>query len=179
MVARDTHACPFSNSGITEDPNNKHSTGCAERNDAIKAEILREKPDMVIETSTRGDSDRIKYIQPELASIKDAVKKIVVLPAPPKIKDPNVCFTAGTPLDCLTKLPKTYEGWIENERNMADAVGGTFFDPRMLYCAGGKFCPVFVNTMPLTKDGSHITPEFAKFIAPAMLEMFTRAHLVP
>jgi hypothetical protein len=126
-----------------------------------------------------GSAARLTGKRDELTSIQPAVGKIVVLPAPPPIQNPLQCVTAvSKPSDCVTPIPQAYPGWLNNFQGMASALHGTFLDPTQLFCANG-LCPVFVKTIPKTKDGVHMTVNYAQYLAPAIRELFETNKLLP
>ena len=64
------------------------------------------------------------------------------------------------------------------EQSMAVTIFAGEPDPTLLYCADG-YCPVFVNTIPKTRDGVHMTVNYGTYIAPAMKELFETNKLLP
>lgn len=182
MIVRSDSGCPFSTMPAPEGNNldpNARSASCTAHDEKVVAEITSVRPDMVIFTSVSGAPARIPGKQAELERIAPYVGRIVVLPTSPPLKDPKQCDTAGSsPSDCISPVPGPYSGWLRNFAAVAKAVHGTFLDPTGLYCAGGR-CPVFVNTIPKTDDGVHMTVNYSQYLAPAIHEMFVNAKLLP
>jgi hypothetical protein len=182
MVVRSDSGCPFSTMPAPEgnglDPD-AGSAACAAHDEKVVNEINSLHPDLVVFTSVSGAAPRIPGKQAELAAIEKSVGKIVVLPTTPPLTDPAKCDTpTSAPADCITPLPKPYGTWLKNFKAVALAVHGTFIDPTELFCADGS-CPAFVRTIPKTADGIHTTVDYAKYLGPAIHELFQQNNLLP
>ena len=182
LVVRSDSGCPFSAMPAPEgnglDPD-AGAAACTDHNNKVVDEINAQHPDVVVFTSVSGAAVRISGKEAELVRIEHAVGRIVVLPTSPPLKNPHTCYhPSGSPAECVTELPTAYRQWITNFSHMASAVGGTFIDPTALFCADNR-CPVFVKTIPKTKDGVHMTVSYSQYLAPAIHELFRNAHVLP
>jgi len=182
LVVRSDSGCPFSTMPAPEgnglDPD-AGAAACTEHDNKVVDEINAQHPDVVVFTSVSGAAARIPGKQAELARIEKAVGRIIVLPTSPPLKNPQTCYRpGGSPTACVTPLPAAYGGWLKNFAQVASAVHGTFIDPTALFCADGR-CPVFVKTIPKTKDGVHMTVSYSQYLAPALHELFHNDGILP
>jgi peptidoglycan/LPS O-acetylase OafA/YrhL len=169
--------CPFADRVLKDGP---HTPGCGARNDQLLAEIKRVRPDIVVSTSGVGNlaGSNSQSILAQLEKIKSSVGKIVMLPPNPILPDPNSCYTKfSQPQDCVGRIDSDYQAWLTRNAGMAATLHGMFIDPTDWYCVDG-LCPAFVGSVPMRRDGIHITGAFAKTLGPLVLESFQQGKLL-
>lgn len=182
LVVRSDAGCPFSTTPVAEDGGAEATAAteaCTAHNEHVVSEIKTLHPDLVVFTTVTGGTTRLVGKRAELERIKSSAGKIVVLPAPPQVQNPLECVTAvSQPSDCVSPIPSNYNAWAYNLKGVASGIGGTYLDTTLLYCAD-NLCPIFVKTIPKTKDGVHMTVNYAQYIAPALKELFETNKLLP
>ncbi len=150
---------------------------CLPRNNAVIADIQKTRPDLLVLTNLTMGTDQMGSVANELEKVKSYVGKIVVLVAPPEVKDPHACYTpSSTPANCASPVSNDYKTWVKNSALVATELGGVAVDVTDWFCVSG-FCPAFAGTVPTRWDGTHQSSAYAVKLAPVLLEAFKNAHI--
>jgi peptidoglycan/LPS O-acetylase OafA/YrhL len=150
---------------------------CLPRNNLVIADIEKTRPDLLVLTNLTMGDDQMGSVENELEKVKSYVGKIVVLDAPPEVKDPHSCYTpSSTPADCASPVSNDYKTWVKNDALVAADLGGQAVDVTNWFCVSG-FCPAFAGTVPTRWDGTHQSSAYAVQLAPVLLEAFKNAHI--
>ena len=150
---------------------------CLPRNDLVIADIEKTRPDLLVLTNLTMGDDQTGSVENELNKVKSYVGKVVVLGAPPEVKDPHACYTpSSTPADCASPVSNDYKTWVKNDAAVAADVGGQAVDVTNWFCVSG-FCPAFAGSVPTRWDGTHQSAPYAIQLAPVLLEAFKNAHI--
>lgn len=105
-----------------------------------------------------------------LTKFDTSESRVVFLAAPPSTENPNTCYTpVSSPADCVSNVSQHWQEHAAAEQQVASAVAGAWVDSRPLFCADGR-CPVFVETTPVRRDLTHMTPAYGEKIIPALRE---------
>ena len=174
--------CPFADVVLNDvvEGEADRAEDCLALQNAIVDEINRVRPDVVVLTNGRADPDYVEHTSIQLAKIKDAAKKFVMLQAPPRAKDPSHLLhpDRAAPSDCVV-------GRDERVLRLARAPGTTSPPPstgwsstRRTGTASQAYCPSFVGDIPTHQDIVHMTSMYAVHIAPTVAEVFAAEKIV-
>jgi hypothetical protein len=165
------------NQSRTRSRGRKPSVQCLPRNNAVIADIQKTRPDLLVLTNLTMGTDQMGSVANELEKVKSYVGKIVVLGAPPEVKDPHACYTpSSTPANCASPVSNDYKTWVKNNALVATELGGVAVDVTDWFCVSG-FWPAFAGTVPTRWDGTHQSSAYAVKLAPVLLEAFKNAHI--
>ena len=140
---------------------------CTTFYDWAKTTIARLHPDVII----MGSYDLTpKWIAGEkivVAQLKPLTKRFILLGDDVEGDSPAPCLAkAGATLGTCAKAETT--NTLETEaQGIATSTGVNFLNVRPLACED-EICPAVINGLIPTKDGAHLTPQFAVFLAPAL-----------
>ncbi|MFU8945393.1 acyltransferase family protein [Mycetocola zhadangensis] len=158
---------------------------CEENKTSVLDYVEAEKPDILLISNTAvlpakpsGELPSVSEWQAGLttylARVPDSTQA-VVLSAPPADKSIRTCYTPGsTPASCLGTKTKKWLSSTAAERKAADESGAKYIDTSVLFCALDR-CPSVVHGIPVKHDPTHLTLEYAEYIAPALGELLRTA----
>jgi hypothetical protein len=100
--------------------------------------------------------------------------EVVVLGAPPGARNLQLCATnLNGPDDCLRGPADEFAEQTESEQQVAAATGVRAISTEQWFCVDG-LCPTVVGGTPVYFDGSHLTAEYARRIAPEVVTAILR-----
>jgi len=178
LINRAKFACPFVDIRVQNDVAGILES-CRAHNDETLALIDDTRPDVVLVTNSYQtlSEDGAGTITPDRWSegfgaharrVAAAAGSVVVLTPPPDDADIASCFRrGGSPVDCISRTSRTWLDRAAADREVLDAVGGTFVDLRVLTCVS-DLCPAFVGTVPVKEDRVHLTTAFALAVSPVL-----------
>ncbi|GAA4147932.1 acyltransferase family protein [Leifsonia shinshuensis] len=103
------------------------------------------------------------------------VGKVVFLAAPPSDKDVRECYSPRTsPAECVTTVPDRWKTFGAADAKTAAAFDGVRIDSRPLFCVSDR-CPAFADGIPIKFDSTHITDEYGRHIAPAVVALLAES----
>lgn len=159
LISYGMFGCPFMDSARVL-PN--AVDGCSQRLESTVEAINRIKPDVVF-VSGVASKDLTKA---QLTKVH-APTKLVFLPGPPGDEDIHACYTnISHPQDCVGEIATA---WGSVEKDLAAELKATFVDTSVWFCYQGV-CPSFVDSTVVKMDNRHMTPQYAKLIAPVVRE---------
>lgn len=158
---------------------------CVDHRESVLEDIRAEQPDIVLISNSviaTEDEDGTPVtpqmwqegLQEYLAVIEDH-SEAVVITGPPADKTPASCHVrGGVPLDCLGTITDLRQATTQAEQAAAEATGAALADTTPLFCALGR-CPAVVDGVPVKIDRTHITVDYAAYLAPAMGDLLAGA----
>ena len=162
-------SCNFGDS-VVADAVDTFSANCAQRQQAVLADIKQVHPALLIVTQVSGSADYLNSTGAALAKIAGSYGKVVMLPAPPLVPDPRSCYTpSSSPAACVAHIPSTYTPDITRETAFAAENGGILI-PTEDWFAVNDYCPPFVKGVPVKRDTTHITAAYSSALAPVLAE---------
>ncbi|QZD97549.1 O-acetyltransferase A [Gordonia phage LonelyBoi] len=168
--------CPFVD-GATENADATVVRTCPAHKQEVVDIINRAKPALVIGSSTnnirsaRGESPEngARALSDQVAKIDAAAGRYVQLSPPPSGDNPQECATRfSSPRECLGGLPSNYTASVEAQKAVMAGPGRQFVDTSDWFCTPEGDCPILNGSTLIRRDTSHITPQYAKVIAPQL-----------
>lgn len=103
--------------------------------------------------------------------------RVVVLGDPPVLGDLLACKTRfASPESCVRRPDDVWLAGRAGEEDAASAAGVEYVSVSDWFCFESR-CPAFIGTTPATVDGSHLTIELSRSLAPLLREaLLNRAH---
>jgi hypothetical protein len=151
---------------------------CVEHREWAIDHILETRPDIVLLTQSwnadlQPGADEAAVYREEYPEIVRRVQasgsEVVLLGAPPGSASLQECPTAlNGPADCLLSPRNDFATQMAVEQEVSVDTGTRFINSEQWFCVHG-LCPTFVGTTPVYADGSHITAEYARHIAPYLV----------
>lgn len=175
------YGCPFSEAaGARPDP--RLVSECRAHNEHTLGVINTGGPKVVIVSNYYGGrfglgddgapppADRAVSLSRMAGRIHGS--KVLILAAPPNDKDIRVCYSVrrSAPRDCVSQVSALWREIAAAERIAAEMLSAVWVDSRPWFCSGGGSCPSFVGTIPVKFDRDHMTPDYARKIAPAIAD---------
>jgi hypothetical protein len=157
---------------------------CSEHHDQVDRYVAEEQPDLVLLASsydqvmhtTRADiqDDAVALARTGLGDTLSRLAEhgapLAVLGTPPPHRNLVECVTrTGGPADCVSSPHDFSLQHLAGESVAAEAAGVPYVDVTEWFCVETR-CPAFVDTTPVTVDGVHLTVEFARRLAPLLLQ---------
>jgi hypothetical protein len=156
---------------------------CPERKDLEIANVAALKPELLFITNAPAPykntetgkeitvSEYQEGVKRLLERVAPDVGKLVFLAAPPVEKDVRQCYSPRTsPSECLTTVQEPWKRFGGADAKAAAAFGGVRIDTRPLFCVSDR-CPAFAEGIPVKFDNTHITDEYGRHIAPAVVAL--------
>ncbi|WP_225437464.1 acyltransferase family protein [Arthrobacter sedimenti] len=143
---------------------------CSERLDQTVDAINRVHPDVVFIAGVEdGPSAKIQLDKVTVSTM------FVFLPGPPGDNDLSTCYTRlSSPADCAGSVQGNF-GSVE--KGLAKAFDGSYVDSSGWFCHEGR-CPSFVEGTVMKLDARHMTPEYARYIAPVIRENLEQSGII-
>jgi peptidoglycan/LPS O-acetylase OafA/YrhL len=155
--------CPIG--GQITSANKLHKDSCNELWTVdIPAQLEKQKYDLIIATDD-GETNLLLINQAiaNLDSLKFSGTPIHIIGNSPRYPAPSECITSEFELSRCVGTPNSYgDKAIQIFRKTLNA---TYTDLNPLLCVATK-CPPVVGNIFVTRDGSHFTGDFVKFLAP-------------
>jgi hypothetical protein len=196
-VARERHwrletmskvLCPFLDLPINSPYLGRKFTECEQWRGSVMARLFRAKPQVIVLDMSRrygADFGFTSYDQAWLDSLELVVQtlrrtgaKVLVLS---QVPDPHAtvptCVSAhmDDAVECApTRAEGLNDGGIAAEAAATAAGGGQYVDLSELFCTKDR-CPVIVGNTLVYRDDNHITTEYARVLAPLLIERIERA----
>ncbi|MEY9953517.1 acyltransferase family protein [Leifsonia sp. EB34] len=180
------YSCPFVDLH-TNSPNPQHEAACPGRKELAISTLAEKRPEIVfIANGPAADIDLEtgKKITPAeyqqglkryLERITPDIGKVVLLAPPPAQKDVRECYSPrSAPADCVTSVLASWKKYTTSAEQTLTETGGQFVDTKELFCVSNK-CPAFVDGIPVKFDMTHITEEYARYIAPAFVALLAES----
>ncbi|MFE4952309.1 acyltransferase family protein [Leifsonia sp. NPDC056665] len=180
------YSCPFVDIH-TNSPNPQYEAACPGRKELAISTVAEMRPEIVfIANGPAADInlDTGKEITPAeyqqglkryLERITPDAGKVVLLAPPPAQKDVRECYSPrSAPADCVTSVQPTWKKFTMSAEQTLTETGGQFVDTKQLFCVSNK-CPAFVDGIPVKFDMTHITEEYARYIAPAFVALLAES----
>ena len=145
---------------------------CLAHNQAVVAEVKRTRPALLVVANLTNSAADVASVTAEIDAVQGYVGKVVILGAPPEVKDPRQCFTSGSsPAACVSSVLSDYPSWVRQMNSVAASVSGVYVDVQNWFCYNG-YCPAFVGATPVRFDNAHMSLEYAAKLAPVLVEQF-------
>ncbi|RBY87408.1 acyltransferase family protein [Blastococcus sp. TF02A-26] len=109
-----------------------------------------------------------------LASLEAMPARMVVLGTPPPGENIQECMTRfNGPQDCVSPIGEETNDFIRVEQETVAQFRGTalqasYVDTRSWFCDAAERCPLFVGTVPIYADGTHMVAPYAERLAPLL-----------
>jgi hypothetical protein len=164
------------------------AAACSERKAQVIEEVNTTVPDLVIVVNSYFMAAKIKDTDTEatpdvwkaamasyVGKMASSGSKFVVITPPPADKNPTLCATKqSTPRDCLGKITSTWQGIAKADTEVMEGIGGTVVTTNSLFCVA-SYCPAYSGTLPIKRDATHMIPDYALKIVPALRELLAEA----
>jgi peptidoglycan/LPS O-acetylase OafA/YrhL len=165
---------------------------CPAHGAAVVADIARTRPDVLVVSNNYSNGTLLGHSSPltpqqsaaveraQLAKVRSAVGRIVVVAPPPGGADPALCYHPGaSPVGCVYRPPGHFRRMSPAMEVMAAAVHGTYVDSTPWFCdQGSGYCPPFVGHVPVMHDAAHACPAYMAMLWPVIDEALTRAGVL-
>jgi peptidoglycan/LPS O-acetylase OafA/YrhL len=105
-----------------------------------------------------------------ISQLRPLTKRFILFSDTPTIPPPPGCLTnkGATQKSCLwTISPKVAKHRVQTSA-LAAATGVQYLDITDLFCTTGGLCPSIINDIIPYHDGAHLTPQYSRFLAPAL-----------
>jgi len=182
FTALGMYSCPFVDIPTSSaDPG--LAAACPERKDLEIANVAALKPELLFVTNAPAPykntqtgkeitvSEYQEGVKRLLERVAPDIGKPVFLAAPPTEKDVRECYSPRTsPSECVTTVQEPWKRFGRADAKAAAAFGGVRIDTRPLFCLSDK-CPAFADGIPVKFDNTHITDEYGRHIAPAVVAL--------
>ena len=178
-----TFGCPFTSVRVRITAS---SADCARRNASAVAAINRLRPEVVFLSQVprpKADGKEMSAQEWRDGVAKQWAKvqvkaKLVILEPPPRDVDISQCYTRrSVPADCVSTITNEWLDRSKSDQTFAANLGGVFVNSAQWFCVNGA-CPPFVDSVPTKMDAYHMSPAYAKRIAPAVLERLRKLGLL-
>jgi peptidoglycan/LPS O-acetylase OafA/YrhL len=173
-------ACSPADMAVWNPDFHRVSTACARWRASAVARLVKERPEIILVTGTRGfqavdASGRMlsgeARTQAWVAGMKrtlgrltaTAGRVILIADAPLSRVDPPVCLSQhpASLLACTTPVSGAIDDrWLRGERSLAAQAGVGFIDPTRWICPTSP-CPVVLGNLLVYRDAGHLTATFA------------------
>ena len=178
--------CPAASVQVTRDGGTDYPE-CAEHREWALAQIRDIKPDLLIladadntlsrlASGTGGDGtpsavDEVQGgLSDTIAAVQDSVGEVLLLAPPPAGRNLQDCVTrVGSPTDCVSAVSQQWRQMQQAQEGAAGSTGARYVATDRWFCDASGACPGFVGSTPVRVDTSHITPAYARFLAPVLL----------
>jgi peptidoglycan/LPS O-acetylase OafA/YrhL len=171
-----------------ETPSADQAAACEQRKEAAVDVVNSVKPDMVIVinsyymaanlqgTDRRASATEWKTaMNSYLSKMTGSGAKIVIVTPPPADKNPSICATKqSTPASCVGTITTDWHAIAQADSDVVMGLKGAFVDSSKLFCAQ-SYCPAFSGSLPIKRDTTHMIPDYALTIVPALREILTAA----
>lgn len=125
-------------------------------------------------TGNRATAEITSGFTKTLQEIRASGATPVVLPPPPNTGSLQDCVTrVGSPDDCVGREDSMWQTVKQVEVSVAQANGGIYVPTEGWFCVSGR-CPGFVGSTAVTVDGSHLSIQYAKELAPVLAEALVK-----
>ena len=135
----------------------------AQASQEVEAQTWLKLPGGKVGLANQGLAATLKLLAPSRS-------RVVVLQPPPGLGNLTTCVTRYASVHNCTRQPQ--ENWYAaraGETAAAKLVGVPYLETVNWFCVA-YVCPAFVGSTPVTVDGSHLTVERAKQLAPLLSE---------
>jgi peptidoglycan/LPS O-acetylase OafA/YrhL len=180
--------CPFLDLPIDSPYLGRKFTECERWRGSVMARLFKEKPEVILLDMSRrygADFGFTSYDQAWLDSLELVVQtlrqtgaKVLVLGP---VADPHstvpTCVSAhmDNAVECAPRRAEGLnDGGIAAEAAATAAGGGQYMELSELFCTSDR-CPVVVGNTLVYRDDNHITTEYARVLAPLLIEKIERA----
>jgi hypothetical protein len=145
---------------------------CGPRKDGIAAQIVADKPDLVVMSNafTEGNAadgsplSAAALVESEMAEGASYGVKVVLLSPPPLGADLGQCYSPVTsPQNCVTTVSPIWHAFADES-----AKAGPLFISALPFSCVDDTCPAFAGTIPTKYDPSHMTVAYSTHVAPAI-----------
>lgn len=159
------------------------AAACREHRSWVRQQIEKLRPDVVVMSDFAGFTDwiaadgtpRNEGMRPawraglaeSLGRLAPLVPRIILIGQTPEGKALADCLPRDLTLDNCQGSDSYMAGQREIERELVEAVGGTFIDPGPWLCAGGRCPPVIAGTA-VFHDDNHLTVAMERRLAPLL-----------
>lgn len=154
---------------------------CMKSHDRAINAIKATQYDVVIfSDDAHGEQPLVQYqdgLQKFVTLAKQHAKQIVILGQVPVWPHPAECLdrSYANTFDCSGSMPKD-DSWANAQNRIATLSGGLYVDMISLLCRD-QLCPLVIGGIPVTKDGNHISWQFAREIGTLLIAKI--AHKFP
>jgi hypothetical protein len=150
-------------------PGGNPNNTCAEWYKWAKVQIAKLHPNVIIIGSYTDTKYWARGEATIIAQLKPLTKRVILLSDTPWIPEPAGCLlkpgaNQGT---CLWQERSSRIQAAAQTKAIAGAAHVNYIDVTPWFCDDG-LCPSIINDIIPYKDGAHVTPQYAKFLAPAM-----------
>lgn len=180
--------CPFTKAVVkADDPVLQQN--CPGRNaDAVKA-IRDLRPDLLVISNSVNPStlvgadvamdegswaaDLAAILRP---LIKDARHTVIISPPPPD-RTLSECYAPHrSPTECVGRITDQWRARARTDKNVAEQLGAIWLDSSLWFCFQ-SYCPSFIDGVVVKVDNTHMTPKYARRIAPLVEEALVAAKV--
>ena len=181
-------ACPAWTLGSYLTTTGEAFPACADHHELLDQVMAGEHPDLVIlESSSVNERnlERPGFGRDGVALARTALgatlrqlsaygTRVVVLAPPPLQGDLNSCVTrVSTPSRCRTQPTQMWDDQSEGEQQAARQWGADYVQTLGWFCSA-DVCPGFVDGIPVTVGGGHLTWQYAEHLAPVLRRALLR-----
>jgi peptidoglycan/LPS O-acetylase OafA/YrhL len=154
---------------------------CTEHRAWALSTIASLKPDLVVTGSLPEFANRVVDVSGDaryttwrdgttklLGELAPLATRVVVVGAPPNSGNLQTCVTrVSTPADCVGKANRHQKAVALAEQQATSAAGAGYVNPYDWFCFQDR-CPAVIGDVPVMRDGTHTTPEYARVVAPLL-----------
>ena len=162
---------------------NRTFTECGQWRQNVLAGIAKLHPTLVILSMTRNysaeygeaayDAQWLKGLSAMVRRINRLGPRVVVIgpiPKPPSNVPDCLSVHLTTSTFCAVAIGPALDLRGEaKEASVVRAAGGTYFDPKALFCYAGR-CATIVDNLLVYRDDNHITTSYSSFLAPVITD---------
>ncbi|MEU4776912.1 acyltransferase family protein [Micromonospora sp. NPDC023633] len=171
--------CPFLAAATTAG-DDSIVRSCPGHRETVRRLLTTLKPDLVFVSNayrqrfvaTSGEPSLPHWENALLTARRDwlgNVDRIVALQPPPAGPDPKACITRiSVPRDCLASVSSEYRSHQEVERRVWSGKNVSYISTTDWFCTANGQCPSFVAGVIVRRDATHLTPQYARRLAPLL-----------
>ncbi|WP_375483327.1 acyltransferase family protein [uncultured Jatrophihabitans sp.] len=164
-------------------------SNCTKHRQWAFGRVAQLHPDLVVVSGTEGkvhslsdhaqgqaaNAEWQKGMTDTLSRLTKSAKRTVVLAPVSQGKNIQSCATRlSHPGDCISTISDTWYSISQAERAAAKTTGATYVDTRSWFCNPDGECPPFVGNILMRRDEAHITPQYARALAPQLRSVLAK-----
>lgn len=189
MIALAKFACQFTDLPLSA-ASTSAATECGARRDFVERTVAALHPALVIVSNNavaRKDAGGAAVtteqwkggLESILGRVAPNTGKTSLLASPPSDVNIAKCYTIVTkPTDCTSRRTSFWDQTTRAESEAVASINGVWVPTDRLFCTADGVCPAVVTRTLVKSDESHMTPEYAALIAPALREALDTAGLL-